>query len=85
LIQAFTLKEHPRVNFALPPVGLHKIVLHLQLKYLPLALNYCLSIAKYGRKSGTSWTFNIHKIRVGGLYLSFEFVTLFFSRMRRVQ
>ena len=27
--QALTLKEHPTVNLALPPVGLHKMVLHL--------------------------------------------------------
>ena len=26
----FTLNEHPKVNLAFPPVGLHKRVLHLK-------------------------------------------------------
>ena len=30
IIYALTLKEHPTVNLAFPPVGLHKMVLHLQ-------------------------------------------------------
>ena len=29
IIQALTLKDDPKVSLAFPPVGLHKIVLHL--------------------------------------------------------
>jgi hypothetical protein len=47
--QFLTLKEHPTVSLAFPPVGLHKVVLHLRLKKgLPFALDARLGMAEDG-------------------------------------
>jgi hypothetical protein len=60
-IQALTLNEHPRVSFALPPVGLHRIVLQLFLFDLPFTLNDSLGMTKDSGQSCAAWAFNIHK------------------------
>jgi hypothetical protein len=62
IYQALTLNEHPNVNFAFPPVGLHKIVLQLKINEIPFTLDYSLCMTENGGQCCTTWTLDIHKV-----------------------